>query len=488
MALHAGKLSAVDASIVFGGFLRIVVTAVLGLLAAQVASSAELPGLTAAAQSILGADQGVYIEAADGTVLLAQAAAKPVHPASVSKVPTTLTLLRKLGPEHRFVTTFTAKGRVVDGTLYGDLIVASDGDPSLVDEDALLVAERLRQSGISKVAGTLEVKGPLTFDWKTDSDGASLRRALSGMTPPAALAAVRALLVLDTTSGTAVATAVVQPAGNIPGAHTAMPAASASLPGPATGATVAPIGIHFLAPTRAAGAATTWATAAGGTAADVTAMGASRGSVQRVTQVNGEHPLIVHRSQQLLPLVKSLNDYSNNIFAPFAEAAGGAVAVESLARSVVPEDMRSEITLGDGAGENPTNRLSPRAAVKLLRVLEQELAKSGHALCDILPVAGVDDGTLRDRLNGPGEAGHVLGKTGTYGDYGASALIGAIHTTDLGTVYFAILNHNVPVPQARHRQDRFVRFLLSQLHSVPWTYQRDPRPAITRAEVAIMLP
>ena len=86
------------------------------------------------------------------------------------------------------------------------------------------------------------------------------------------------------------------------------------------------------------------------------------------------------------------------------------------------------------------------------------------------------------------EAGHVLGKTGTYGDYGASALIGAIRTTDRGTVYFAILNHNVPVPQARHRQDRFVRFLLSQLHSAPWTYQRDPRPAITRAEVAIMLP
>jgi serine-type D-Ala-D-Ala carboxypeptidase/endopeptidase (penicillin-binding protein 4) len=440
--------------------LRLVVIAVLGLLAAQVASGAELPaGLTTAAQSILGADQGVYIEAADGTVLLAQVATKPVHPASVSKVPTTLTLLRKLGPEHRFVTTFTAKGRVVDGTLYGNLIVASDGDPSLVDEDALLVAERLRQSGINKVAGTLELKGPLTFDWKTDSDGASLRRALSGVTPPAALAAVRALLVLDATSAT----------------------------GAATGATLAPLGIRFLASTRAADAPATGAPAG---AAGVSATGSATGAAgaQRATPFSGEHPLIVHRSQQLLPLVKSLNDYSNNIFAPFAEAAGGAGAVESLARSVVPEEMRSEITLGDGAGENPTNRLSPRAAVKLLRVLEQELAKSGHALCDILPVAGVDDGTLHDRLNGPGEAGHVLGKTGTYGDYGASALIGAIHTTDLGTVYFAILNHNVPVPQARHRQDRFVRFLLSQLHSVPWTYQRDPRPAITRAEVAIMLP
>jgi serine-type D-Ala-D-Ala carboxypeptidase/endopeptidase (penicillin-binding protein 4) len=150
--------------------------------------------------------------------------------------------------------------------------------------------------------------------------------------------------------------------------------------------------------------------------------------------------------------------------------------------------MRSEITLGDGAGADPTNRLSPRAAVKLLRALEQELAKSGHSLCDILPVAGIDDGTLHDRLNGAGEAGHVLGKTGTFGDYGASALIGAIRTADHGTVYFAILNHNVPVTQARHRQDLFVRFLLTQFNTTPWDYQRDPRPAITRAEVAIMVP
>jgi D-alanyl-D-alanine carboxypeptidase/D-alanyl-D-alanine-endopeptidase (penicillin-binding protein 4) len=467
--------------------LRLVVIAVLSVWAAQVASSAELHGLATAAESILGADQGVYVETADGTVLLAQAASKPVHPASVSKVPTTLALLRKLGPEHRFVTTFTAKGRVVDGTLYGDLIVASDGDPSLVDEDALLVAERLRQSGISKVAGTLELKGPLTFDWKTDSDGASLRRALSGVTSPAALAAVRALLVLDATSTTAVASNT----GATGAVATANVRAAGNVLASAGGASLAPLGIHFVAPMTVAPA-----TAVGSTtttlpvAASNTSLGSSAasGGAQRVVQFNGEHPLIVHRSQQLLPLAKSLNDYSNNIFAPFAEAAGGAAAVETLARSVVPEEMKSEITLGDGAGENPTNRLSPRAAVKLLRVLEQELAKSDHALYDILPVAGVDDGTLHDRINGPGEAGHVLGKTGTYGDYGASALIGAIRTTDLGTVYFAILNHNVPVPQARHRQDRFVRFLLSQLHTIPWAYQRDPRPAITRAEVAIMLP
>lgn len=404
--------------------------AILGLLAAPIASGTELQGLATAARTILGAEQGVYIEAADGTVLLAQAASRSVHPASVSKVPTTLALLRKLGPDHRFITTFTARGHIVNGTLYGDLVVASDGDPSLVDEDALLVAERLKESGIARVAGDLRVQSPLIFDWKSD-DGTLLRRALSGLTPPAAVAAVRSLM-----GSTANATAD----------------------------SPAPPGIRF---------------------ASATAWSAQGVAATQVVESLGDRPLIAHRSQPLLPLVKSLNDYSNNIFMPFADAVGGVAAVQAVARSAVPEDMRSEIILGDAAGADPTNRLSPRVAVKLLRALEQQLEQTGHELVDILPVSGVDEGTLRDRLNGAGEAGHVVGKTGTFGEYGASALIGAIRTVDRGTVYFAVLNHDVPVHLARSRQDRFVRVLLADLHSVAWNYERDVRPAIARAEVSI---
>ncbi|MDB6088007.1 MAG: hypothetical protein JWN85_791 [Gammaproteobacteria bacterium] len=411
--------------------MRHVVIAVLGLLGTSAASGGEIRDLAAAARSILGASQGVYVEAADGTVLLAQNAARPVHPASVSKVPTTLALLRKFGPEHRFVTTFAASGRILEGTLYGDLLVESDGDPSLVDENALLVAERLKQLGIKRVAGNLRTHGPLTFDWQS-GDGVPLRQALSGATPPAAWAAVRAL--------------------------------EASNPNGAAPSSIALPGIQF--------APTAWPAAAS----------AGPG----IPGLLDDQPLLVHRSQPLLSLVKSLNDYSNNIFKPFADAAGGAASVEMLARSVVPQAMRSEIVLGDGAGTDPRNRLSPRAAVKLLRALEQELTATGHALFDILPVAGVDEGTLRDRLSAPEEAGRVLGKTGTYGSYGASALIGAISTTDRGTVYFAILNHGIPVPQARLSQDRFVRALLMHLHSVPWNYQRDARPAVARAEILIV--
>ena len=404
--------------------LRHVVISILGLLAlaCQAAARGESQSLASQAQSILGPEQGVYVEAADGTVLLAQAAARPVHPASVSKVPTTLALLRKLGPEYRFVTTFATSGRVSDGTLHGDLLVEGGGDPAFVDENALLVADRLHELGITRVSGDLQLRGRLTFDWQSDEVGARLRRALAGTISPGALAAVRAFELENST-------------------------------GPAP-ATLLPQGIQFLAATDAPQPSST------------------------------ARPLIVHRSQPLLSLAKSLNDYSNNIFKPLADEAGGASAVESLARSAVPESMRSEITLGDGAGTDPRNRLSPRAAVSLLRALDTELGTTGHALFDILPVSGIDDGTLRHRLDESTEAGRVVGKTGTFGDYGASALVGAISTSDRGTVYFAILNHGIAVPEARRRQDRFVRALLTHLHSVAWNYQRDVRPAIARAEVS----
>lgn len=404
---------------------RLILILMLALPAARLASGGERSTLAADARSILGAGQGVYVEAADGKVLLAQAAAQPVHPASVSKVPTTLALLRKLGPSHRFVTTFSTSGRVADGLLMGDLLVEGGGDPSLVDEDALLVADRLLELGIKRVAGDLRLRGTLTFDWQSDEDGARLRRALSGSISPGALATVRAW-ELENQDG------------------------SAPSPG-----SLKPQGIRFEPAATQPGA----------------------------TGPLEDRPLVIHRSQPLLALAKSLNDYSNNIFKPLADEAGGAASVESLARSVVPEAMRNEITLGDGAGTDPINRLSPRVTVNLLRALDKELQSSGHALFDILPVAGIDDGTLRHRLDGPEEMGRVVGKTGTYGDYGASALVGAISTTDQGTVYFAILNHGVPVPEARRRQDRFVRSLLAHLHSVPWNYQRDVRPAIARAEV-----
>jgi D-alanyl-D-alanine carboxypeptidase/D-alanyl-D-alanine-endopeptidase (penicillin-binding protein 4) len=385
--------------------------------------------LARAARQIVGADQGVYVEAADGHVLLAQAAARAVHPASVSKVPTTLALLRMLGPDYRFVTTFTVNGHLTGHRLDGQLLVqaGANPDPALVDEEALLVAQRFNGLGIDSIRGPLLVQGALIFDWRSDPQGDQLAHALSGHTPAAAWHAVLA-----------------------------------QQSDPASPRISAPPSVQWLS------------------APDAASTSVNPLPVLATSAVS--HRLTL-RSEPLLPLLKSLDDYSNNIVAPLAQAAGGAAAVERLARASVPEPMRAEITLGDGAGTDPRNRLSPRAAVKLLRALEQQLASTGHTLPDVLPVSGVDVGTLHDRLNGPHAVGRVVGKTGTYGDYGASALIGAIRTRDQGEVYFAILNHGVPVPEARRRQDAFVRVLLAHLASMPWQHVADAVPAIARVQL-----
>ena len=390
--------------------------AAAGLCAAVAFAVPARADLAERARALVGAGQGVYVEDAHGKVLVAQAAELAVHPASVSKVPTSLALLRKLGPEHRFVTRFVSRGAVEGGTLRGDLGVEADGDPFFVDENALVVALELRALGVRSVAGTFALRGPLLFNWQEERAALRLRRALEGKVPAAAWQAVRTAR-------------------------------------------------------RATGAAPALAFLPGKSPKD-----------------GPDHTLLTHRSEPLVPLLKALNGYSNNVFAWLAGAAGGIGAVEAGARASVPADWRDEITLGDGAGMNPRNRLSPRAAVALLRALEREASASGASLADLLPVAGVDPGTLLHRLAGPGERGRVVAKTGTYGDYGACALAGAIRTKSRGVVYFAILNHRVPIEDARRRQDAFVRALLGALDTEPWPYVRDEAPAFTRASVTPGLP
>ncbi len=84
-----------------------------------------------------------------GAVIFEHNAAKPVKPASVLKIVTTLALLKRYGPEHVFTTEIlvdeVAKGVV--RTLY----VRGGGDPSLNLEEAWLIVRKLKQKGISRI-------------------------------------------------------------------------------------------------------------------------------------------------------------------------------------------------------------------------------------------------------------------------------------------------------------------------------------------------
>jgi D-alanyl-D-alanine carboxypeptidase/D-alanyl-D-alanine-endopeptidase (penicillin-binding protein 4) len=375
------------------------------------AGEAFEPPLQSAARA-LGSDQGVYAEAQDGSVLAAQAADRPVHPASVNKIASSLAVLQRLGPGHRFQTNLLADGPLLDGQLSGNLVVEGGGDPSLVYENAFLMLRRLRVLGVRAVAGGLVVHGPFVFNWHPDPDGSRLRLALSGRDGAPAWTSLERL-------------------------------------------------VPWNGPRRL----------------DDAAIG-FRG---RPVLDGAASRILVHRSPPLVRILKWLNDYSNNVFQLLAAQIGGPTVVEAVARANLPAGLRGEIAIADATGEHPADRMSPRAAVGLLRALDVELTRRGLSFVDIFPVSGIDRGTLEERLLD--HRGMIVGKTGTFPSYGASALVGIASTRRWGMVTFAILNSWIPVPEARRRQDAFVRALLDGGGAVPWTYHPVASPPFTDARL-----
>jgi D-alanyl-D-alanine carboxypeptidase len=197
----------------------------------------------------------------------------------------------------------------------------------------------------------------------------------------------------------------------------------------------------------------------------------------------GGAPLVVYRSPSLRAITKALNSYSNNVFHPLADRIGGAAEVERIARESVPADVQTQVLLVNGAGAGTVNRLSPRAAVEITAALARELGRHRLDLVDVLPVSGIDVGTLQHRLDGPGERGVVVGKTGTFGSVGASALAGVVSTERFGRVTFAVLNKDVAVPEARRRQDAFVRAIIAAGGAKPLDYTMPVPSPLTEVEV-----
>jgi D-alanyl-D-alanine carboxypeptidase/D-alanyl-D-alanine-endopeptidase (penicillin-binding protein 4) len=399
---------------------RVALVGIAALLAVSSEGRAAEPRYQRLARETVGPDQGVFVRGADGTVLAAVAADRPVHPASVTKVASTLALLAELGPEHRYATRLLAGGPIREGTLDGDLVVAPGGDPFLVSENALLVLAALRCVGVDEVAGRLRVSGEeeLVFNWAPDPDGRALATELNGTSHEGAWLAV---------------------ASSEPGLLDRGPAE---------------LGIRFRR--KASGPAAP------------------------------PQPLLEHRSPPLERILKELNGFSNNIFHPLTRRIGGPAAVERRSRAAIDPSLRDEVVIENAAGAGKTNRISPRAAVAILDALAAELGRRDRDLADVLPVAGIDPGTLSDRFDAPDLRGVVVGKTGTFGSLGASSLAGAARTRAHGLVTFAILNRGVPVPEARRRQDAFVERFLREAGGIPWRRAGEAKPPFAEAEVVAL--
>jgi serine-type D-Ala-D-Ala carboxypeptidase/endopeptidase (penicillin-binding protein 4) len=348
--------------------------------------------------------QGVLAETVDGTTVAAQSVDERFNPASSIKLATSLVALQTFGPEHRFLTSVWAAGTLdrTNGTLTGDLIV-SGRDPSFHYEHAVMLARELNQLGIRTVTGNLIVAPGFTmnFDWSAKHSGEQFRET-------------------------------------------------------------------FDAARRSASATQAWI--------DERTLVFDNESLRSVPSVviNGEVqvgpapvgaiPLLSHKSSKLLDVLKVMLCYSNNFMAErIGDTLGGPLIVSAALVSklkINPDEIVMSSTSGLGV-----NRFTPRAMMKILRGLREELQKNKLALSDILPVAGVDPGTLEERYTDAAERGSVIAKTGTLvrTDGGASSLVGQMKTKSGRVVLFVILNQHGNVMRFRQNQDGIVAAIQNSL-------------------------
>ncbi len=383
-------------------------------LLTPLAPAAE-PPLQSLARARVGAGHGVFVRAEDGRVLAALNSARAYHPASVTKVATTLAFLSTLPSDRRFRTEFLAAGPVSGGTLHGDLVIRAEGDPYFLFQNAFMVLARLRAKGIRRVDGAIRVEGPFFFDWTPDPEGRRLERAWTGRL----------------------------------GAERWPAVAGALLPGKP-----APFDDFRLRFGRRAG--------------------------------RGKRPprsLVVHASPPLLRHLKDFNSHSNDNFHEFSYQIGGPEAVQRILRESVRGVPRSSMVIDNAAGDGRTNRLSPRSSVAMFEALERTLAARGLSFADVLPVAGVDPGTLEDRLAAPPYRGAVAAKSGTVRVLRITTLAGAAYTRKYGRTLFAIMLRGVPLWEARERQNAFLRGLLDAAGSRPLPARPPAPPAFREARL-----
>lgn len=181
-----------------------------------------------------------------------------------------------------------------------------------------------------------------------------------------------------------------------------------------------------------------------------------------------------HNSPPLKDILKIMLCHSdNNMAERFGAMLGGPAALRTFLIDKIGIDA-AEVQLASTSGLY-VNRLSPRAMMKILQAFQAELKEHQLSLTDLLAVAGVDDGTLKRRLNGVGEAGSVTGKTGTLPetDGGVSSLSGQLSTTSEGTFLFVIFHMRGDVHRFRTRQDTIVSGF-QRVHSGPRPFPYAP--------------
>ena len=156
---------------------------------------------------------------------------------------------------------------------------------------------------------------------------------------------------------------------------------------------------------------------------------------------------------------------------------GGPKAVSDFVIDELGLD-RDEVKFSSSSGLG-VNRITPKAMSKILVALRDELKENKMTLADILPVAGIDPGTLERRFTQAAVRGSVVAKTGTLTDTdrGVSALAGEMKTQNDGTLTFVIFEQHGSVNRFRRRQEELIA-MVQRDHGGPSKFDYEQKALI----------
>ncbi len=346
---------------------------------------------------------GILVEDLKGNLVMESFSNYAFNPASNVKIATAYAVLKTFGPDYRFPTNVWTDGQIdtVSGTLYGNLYV-SGRDPIFNLEHGIAISNELNRMGVRNIAGDLIVTDNFAMNYNTQAQR-------SGST---------LLGVIDAAKRSPAATYAWQ---------------------------------SYLANSKKANQV-----------GFVPSVSISGGVYVQSLPTNVKL-LFTHESTPMREIVKTTLCYSNNFLAErLGDMLGGAYAVARIVQlnaQITPQEFVLQTSSGLGV-----NRVTPVAMMRLLRTLKNELARNKMTFADIMPVAGIDRGTLERRFDTDFSRGSVVGKTGTLGstDGGVSSLAGEIQTRN-GKLLFVIFNQRGSVNRFRTFQNSLISLIQGQL-------------------------
>lgn len=345
---------------------------------------------------------GILVQSLEGNVVVESGADIPLNPASNVKVATSYAVLKTFGPDHRFMTNVWTDGSYEQetATIHGNLYVTGN-DPVFSFEDATRLANELNRMGIRVIKGDLIVSDTFVMNYSS--------------------AVARSSRTLFTTMDAAKRSAAANRAWGTYRIHSGQSGQLNEIPG-----------VTFT------------------------------GDVYVQPMPSSLRLLFTHESAPMREIVKVMMSYSNNFLSErLGDTVGGPYAVARIVQQdtgSTPAEFSIQTASGLGI-----NRVTATAMMRLLRTLRSQLSGWKMTFSDIMPVAGMDDGTLIGRFATDFSRGSVIGKTGTLNntDNGVSALSGEIHTRQ-GTFLFVIFNQRGSVSRFRSFQNNYVSLIQGQ--------------------------